>query len=555
MVYGKHFYCSSTIKQSCYGAIHTFIGDQVVSNTQHAQLLHYIPQFGELWLSHYQSMAQNLAFADVGEWHAARRLILNNNQNLFTSALDSECVPDLSDVSGFDDIMMTACLGILYIALDPRTYDGTEVDTAEEKTRLSAKNNWAQLIHFVAAQGWVQWKSQEDVGDTEPVDSGDEQDFGNQAGIEEEDGLVEEHDPAVEEDEPERDNAQVVNDDEVAEDEEEETFHPLEAYDEMITNILPHARYRGPVFFILNFACAVLCLCLDYRRDLAPMDVLLNSLSRNLLDGVGDFFGQEIRAILAELFTEILRTFQKKRGVAFNYIWPTLDLDLMNWIPAPDTCVVQPPTPTADGYLWTERPLDWLMNAESQAAWQAHDAEKKEKDRARTTGRMLETGEEDDAPDLAPGRRSNTTKATRKRAGKAITNADGRVPEESVLDEDVVAESSMNGKRKTARTKRTPGGDNGDQSEPEEEEGNSNAEREGGSQAAGGTTGTVRRGAKRMVQGDQGESSTATKRVRISEKAFESSSMSLRGSQNKRRAPDETPDESTKTSRPKRVRS
>lgn len=66
IVYGRHFYCSSTIKQSCYGAVHTLIGNQVLTNTQHARILHYIPQFGELWLSCYQAVALSNPFSYLG---------------------------------------------------------------------------------------------------------------------------------------------------------------------------------------------------------------------------------------------------------------------------------------------------------------------------------------------------------------------------------------------------------------------------------------------------------------------------------------------------------
>ena len=39
MVYGKHFYCDSTLDRSCYGVVHALLADQLVTNTSHPELI------------------------------------------------------------------------------------------------------------------------------------------------------------------------------------------------------------------------------------------------------------------------------------------------------------------------------------------------------------------------------------------------------------------------------------------------------------------------------------------------------------------------------------
>lgn len=57
LVYGRHFYSSSTLKETCFGAMHTLIADHVLSNTEHSHLLHFIPAFGRWWLQHLDDLA------------------------------------------------------------------------------------------------------------------------------------------------------------------------------------------------------------------------------------------------------------------------------------------------------------------------------------------------------------------------------------------------------------------------------------------------------------------------------------------------------------------
>ena len=110
----------------------------------------------------------------------------------------------MSSVSGFDDIMMTACLCIFSRSLDAHTYDNSEIDEAEGNTRSEAKKIWAQLVHFVAVQGWVQWNSNQ-TGHDMDTESSDGTQSDDEKGTEtdEEDEDENEQDEQDEQDEQE----------------------------------------------------------------------------------------------------------------------------------------------------------------------------------------------------------------------------------------------------------------------------------------------------------------------------------------------------------------
>lgn len=53
LVYGKHFYNAENLLQTCVGMIHTFLADSALTNTDHPDLLYYVPSFLTYWLESY----------------------------------------------------------------------------------------------------------------------------------------------------------------------------------------------------------------------------------------------------------------------------------------------------------------------------------------------------------------------------------------------------------------------------------------------------------------------------------------------------------------------
>lgn len=54
IVFGKHFYSASTIRETCYGIIQSFLFNAYITNTEHAHVLYLVPEFLPWWLEHYE---------------------------------------------------------------------------------------------------------------------------------------------------------------------------------------------------------------------------------------------------------------------------------------------------------------------------------------------------------------------------------------------------------------------------------------------------------------------------------------------------------------------
>lgn len=71
MVFGKHFYFGRSIVETCYGIVHTFLSDEIITNTSHPELLHYVASFLRWWALHFDKKVQSPeeAESDPGEKH------------------------------------------------------------------------------------------------------------------------------------------------------------------------------------------------------------------------------------------------------------------------------------------------------------------------------------------------------------------------------------------------------------------------------------------------------------------------------------------------------
>lgn len=71
MVFGKHFYSSSTLRETCFSLVHTLLADNIITNTSHARLTHYIGLFPEWWLDYLFRLAKDpsLVHTDPSECH------------------------------------------------------------------------------------------------------------------------------------------------------------------------------------------------------------------------------------------------------------------------------------------------------------------------------------------------------------------------------------------------------------------------------------------------------------------------------------------------------
>lgn len=50
MGYARHLICGATLDQTCFGIIHTLLGQSILTSTSNPNLLGYIPAFLRLWL-------------------------------------------------------------------------------------------------------------------------------------------------------------------------------------------------------------------------------------------------------------------------------------------------------------------------------------------------------------------------------------------------------------------------------------------------------------------------------------------------------------------------
>lgn len=254
--------------------------------------------------------------------------------------LDVDCMPDLLSCHGLDQIMLPACLAVFWRSLDARLYCATgEVSTTEQDAQLEAKNKWVQLMHYVAAKGWVKWVDRQEGGDDDME--------------EDEDGMEGSHNDG--------------------------STHPLKFLDQHITDLLPHPRYRALTFYLLNFACSVFCLCLDRRRLTSPMDINLEGLAKRLLEDIEQFLGTSICDVLADLLLDIIDS-AKAPSKDFDDLWPTLEMDELIWVPEENfSCIGSQVDGSAKGMMWSIAPESCLMKEVPAAAAPARILQRKTK--------------------------------------------------------------------------------------------------------------------------------------------------------------------------------
>lgn len=65
MVFGKHFYCSSTLRETCFSLVHTLLADKVITNTSHARITQYIPLFPNWWTDYLERVAKDPTLSDT----------------------------------------------------------------------------------------------------------------------------------------------------------------------------------------------------------------------------------------------------------------------------------------------------------------------------------------------------------------------------------------------------------------------------------------------------------------------------------------------------------
>lgn len=86
LVFGKRFFNLATLRETCFGVVHTFLTDVATmnSNTSHFQLLYHIPQFGVSWLDDIMK----LHFQSESDIHPGRFLPLRHRKAVFTDFPD-----------------------------------------------------------------------------------------------------------------------------------------------------------------------------------------------------------------------------------------------------------------------------------------------------------------------------------------------------------------------------------------------------------------------------------------------------------------------------------
>jgi hypothetical protein len=61
---GRHFYATSTIAQTCYGIIHTFVMNHVITNTQHNDTRTYLRRMLRMWTDYVMENRQKTGTAN-----------------------------------------------------------------------------------------------------------------------------------------------------------------------------------------------------------------------------------------------------------------------------------------------------------------------------------------------------------------------------------------------------------------------------------------------------------------------------------------------------------
>jgi len=54
IVYGRHFYSSTVMLESCYGLVHSLLCDKLITNSSSPSVYHLLPGILELWKKGYE---------------------------------------------------------------------------------------------------------------------------------------------------------------------------------------------------------------------------------------------------------------------------------------------------------------------------------------------------------------------------------------------------------------------------------------------------------------------------------------------------------------------
>ena len=57
IVYGRHFYCASTMALTCASTVHTFVLNPVITNQEHRSTRTYLGRMMAIWMEHYAGSA------------------------------------------------------------------------------------------------------------------------------------------------------------------------------------------------------------------------------------------------------------------------------------------------------------------------------------------------------------------------------------------------------------------------------------------------------------------------------------------------------------------
>lgn len=120
LVFGKHFYSSENLLQTCVGMVQTFLADSALTNTTHPELLYYIPSFLTYWLEVYdrELAAYPETAIDIGEPFRI------TTGCCFVPMLHraGSAAPDFTTKQGREVILAVGAVAVFFDTIDPRSY-------------------------------------------------------------------------------------------------------------------------------------------------------------------------------------------------------------------------------------------------------------------------------------------------------------------------------------------------------------------------------------------------------------------------------------------------
>lgn len=134
IVYGRHFYSTSSIARSVSGIVHTFILGYFITNDSHTHTRTLIRRLIYLWLKYY-----SVEEKDRNNCKSSCLACTSIYYNTEISALDCH-VPDLTTQHGFNSMMAVGNLLELGHALDRRFYEGTLSKKCMEEHNVARLN-------------------------------------------------------------------------------------------------------------------------------------------------------------------------------------------------------------------------------------------------------------------------------------------------------------------------------------------------------------------------------------------------------------------------------